>query len=594
MNFNNLPVARMLWAALVGLVLALLLLGWALLHQLGQIQIGVEQQVQASEARTALALRWQGLDALDLERALASALVSDGAAHAQLQQRLAQGRAGTAALQKKLAETAAFPESRPQLERLASEQAAVLALAGQAQQARLDGGVALAGTVVQEKLRPALAAYSASQDAFVALQERQRAQARAAGHGRMATAVQVAAALACLLVLAAAGLATWLLRSIHQPLRHAMGLANAIASAGAGADQPAAPHGGRRPVPGQVLQSFSDMAARLRSVVGEMRLGVQSVGGVAAQLARDQQSLSVQHRQAATELEQAAAGMAQLGTALVQSADSARAAGALVQSAAQATGHGTEVVAQVASSMKGIGARSRQMGPAIAALESLAFQTQILALNAAVEAVRAGEQGEGFEVVAGEARLLARRSTEAARELRMLFGAAVHSVDMGAQQVAQAGQGMERIAASVQHLEDLVADVATASGAQHAGAAHTGQALARLDQQVRQGALLLEQSGAAASALHGQAQHLSQVVSLFNVDTGAWQDAGQAGHTASTAWDRLQQQLPDRTPALSGAAAEEFDDTDLSFSHTGPHRTANGKGPRSRPVLASQEDWESF
>ena len=84
------------------------------------------------------------------------------------------------------------------------------------------------------------------------------------------------------------------------------------------------------------------------------------------------------------------------------------------------------------------------------------------------------------------------------------------------------------------------------------------------------------------------------MVSLFNVDTGAWQDAGQAGHTASTAWDRLQQQLPDRTPALSGAAAEEFDDTDLSFSHTGPHRTANGKGPRSRPVLASQEDWESF
>ncbi len=592
MNLNNLPLARTLWAALVGLVLALLLSGWALLYQLGQIQAGVEQQVQASEARTALALRWQGLDALDLERALASALVSDDAAHAQLQQRLAQGRAGTAALQKKLAETAAFPESRPWLERLASEHAAVLALAGQAQQARVDGGVALAGTVVQEKLRPALAAYSASQDAFVALQERQRAQARSAGQGRMATAVQVAAALACLLVLAAAGLATWLLRSIHQPLRHAMGLANAIASAGAG--QPAAPHGGRRPVPGQVLQSFSDMAARLRSVVGEMRLGVQSVGGVAAQLAREQQNLSAQHRQAAAELEQAAAGMAQLGTALVQSADSAHAAGALVQSAAQATGHGTEVVAQVASSMKGIGARSRQMGPAIAALESLAFQTQILALNAAVEAVRAGEQGEGFEVVAGEARLLARRSTEAARELRMLFGAAVHSVDLGAQQVAQASQGMERIAASMQHLGDLVADVAAASGTQHAGAAQAAQALARLDRQARQSALLLEQSGAAASALHGQAQHLSQVVSLFNVDTGAWQDAGQAGHTASTAWDRLQQQLPDRTPALTGSAAEEFDDTGPSFSHTGPHRTADGKGPRSRPVLASQEDWESF
>ena len=340
MNFNNLPVARSLWGTLIGLVLALLLLALALLYQLGRVQAGVEQQVRASEARTALALRWQGMDTVDLERALASALVSDDAAHAQLHQHMAQGRAGTVALYKKLAETAAFPDSRPWLERLSSEQAAVLALAAQAQQVRQSGGVPLASTLVQEKLRPALAAYSASQDAFVALQDRQRGQARAAGDKRMATAVQVASALACLLVLVAAGLTAWLVRSIQRPLRHAMGLANTIASAERALDL----HGGRRGAPGQVLQSVSDMAARLRSVVGEVRSGVQSVGGVAAELARDQHSLAVQHQQTAAELEQAAASLAQLDIALVRSADNARAAGALVQSAAQATGHGTEVL----------------------------------------------------------------------------------------------------------------------------------------------------------------------------------------------------------------------------------------------------------
>ena len=591
MNLNNLPVTRALWGTLVGLVLALLLLGWALLYQLDRVRAEVEQQVGASEARTALALRWKGMDAVDLERALASALVHDDAAHAQLQQDQAQGMAGTAALYQKLTDAEALADSRPWLERLASERAAVLGLAAQAQQARQSRDAALARTVVQEKLRPALASYSTSQDAFVALQERQRGQARAAGSKRLASAVQVAAALACLLVLMAAGLTAWLARSINRPLRHAIGLANTIASAEGAVETP----GRRRGAPGQVLQSVADMAARLRSVVGEVRAGVHSVDGTSAQLAKDQHALAAQHQQAAAELAQAAASMAQLDSALVRSADSARETGALVQSAAQATEHSTEVVAQVAGSIKGIGARSRQMERAIATLESLAFQVQILAVNAAVEAVRAGEQGEGFGVVAGEARLLARRSAEAAKQVRALFGASVHSVEAGAQQAQEAVEGMARIAASVQHLGQLVASGAAASSAQHEGVAQAGQALDRLDRMARHNAALMDRSGAAASALQGQAQHLSQVVSMFNMDTGASQSALHAGPTAATAWDRLQQQLPDRVPVPPGAAvAEGPDGADQPFAHTGPPHSADGKPPRSRPVLASDEDWESF
>ena len=591
MNLNNLPVTRALWGTLVGLVLALLLLGWALLYQLDRVRAEVEQQVGASEARTALALRWKGMDAVDLERALASALVHDDAAHAQLQQDQARGMAGTAALYQRLTDAEALADSRPWLERLASERAAVLGLAAQAQQARQSRDAALVRTVVQEKLRPALASYSTSQDAFVALQERQRGQARAAGSKRLASAVQVAAALACLLVLMAAGLTAWLARSINRPLRHAIGLANTIASAEGAVETP----GRRRGAPGQVLQSVADMAARLRSVVGEVRAGVHSLDGTSAQLAKDQHTLAAQHQQAAAELAQAAASMAQLDSALVRSADSARETGALVQSAAQATEHSTEVVAQVAGSIKGIGARSRQMERAIATLESLAFQVQILAVNAAVEAVRAGEQGEGFGVVAGEARLLARRSAEAAKQVRALFGASVHSVEAGAQQAQEAVEGMARIAASVQQLGQLVASGATASSAQHEGVAQAGQALDRLDRMARHNAALMDRSGAAASALQGQAQHLSQVVSMFNMDTGASQSALHAGPTAATAWDRLQQQLPDRAPVPPGAAvADGPDGADQPFSHTGPPHSADGKPPRSRPVLASDEDWESF
>jgi methyl-accepting chemotaxis protein len=267
----------------------------------------------------------------------------------------------------------------------------------------------------------------------------------------------------------------------------------------------------------QLMRSLARMQDSLQHIIDQVRLSTNSISNASSQIASGNLDLSARTEQTASHLEQTAASVEEISGTVRQSAESAREANQLASSAADVATRGGQVVSQVVSTMEDIHASSRKISDIIGVIDGIAFQTNILALNAAVEAARAGEQGRGFAVVAGEVRSLAQRSAQAAREIKTLISASVDKVEQGSQLVSDAGTTMTEIVSSVQRVSAIINEISHASAEQSAGIGEVNHSVTSLDQMTQQNAALVEQAASAAESLKDQAEHLTQLISVFRV-----------------------------------------------------------------------------
>jgi len=268
---------------------------------------------------------------------------------------------------------------------------------------------------------------------------------------------------------------------------------------------------------GQLLGALRSMNNSLAEMVHTVRQGSDNIATGSTQIATGNADLSSRTETQASNLEETAASMEQLTSTVQQNADTSREAARLAREARQAAEEGGVVVGRVVATMQDINDSSRRISDIIGVIDGIAFQTNILALNAAVEAARAGEQGRGFAVVAGEVRSLAKRSADAAREIKQLIGQSVDRVESGTGLVAQAGDSVGRIVEQVARVSQLIDGITLASQEQSDGIAQVGSAVAQLDQVTQQNAALVEESAAAAESLRSQAEQLAKVVGTFRL-----------------------------------------------------------------------------
>ncbi len=267
----------------------------------------------------------------------------------------------------------------------------------------------------------------------------------------------------------------------------------------------------------RLMQALGGMQDALSRIVSEVRQTTDRIGVASAEIASGNQDLSTRTEQTASNLQQTASSIDQINGTVQQSTESARQASAMAEANADVAARGGQVVSEVVATMQEINHRSQKIGDIIGVIDGIAFQTNILALNAAVEAARAGEQGRGFAVVAGEVRSLAKRSAEAASEIKTLIGASVEKVEAGTRQVAEAGATIGEIVANAQKISALLHHITTAANEQSQGIGQVNGAVGELDQMTQQNSALVEESAAAAQSLKDQAEKLAGVVATFRL-----------------------------------------------------------------------------
>ena len=320
-----------------------------------------------------------------------------------------------------------------------------------------------------------------------------------------------------LALLLAAGLMAAFVRSITRPLAQAVALAGAVAQGDLAG--PGIAHGTDEV--GRLIAALLAMREQLTQVVLRVRGNADGVATASAEIAQGNNDLSARTESQASALQQTAASMEQMTATVRQNADTARQASQLAADASGVAEQGGAVVAQMVQTMQGIHAASGQIADIIGVIDAIAFQTNILALNAAVEAARAGEQGRGFAVVAGEVRQLAKRSADAAKQIKQLITGSVQGVAAGHALAGRAGSTMQELLVAVRRVSDLIGEISAASQEQSQGVAQVGEAVAQMDQTTQQNAALVEQMAAAARSLRGQASALVEGVAVFRTRAAA-------------------------------------------------------------------------
>ena len=297
-----------------------------------------------------------------------------------------------------------------------------------------------------------------------------------------------------------------------------------------------------------------DICGRLGLVARELSENAEQVASAAAQVSASSRMLAESASEQAASLEETAASSEEINAISRRNSENSRGAAGLVTQSQQKFAAANQSLQAMVAAMGEIGASSHKISGIIKVIGEIAFQTNILALNAAVEAARAGAAGIGFASVAEQARRLAQRCAQAAKDTAAVIQESIARSNDGQLKADRVAGAIRAITEESSQVKTLVDEVHLGNQEQARGLEQIGQAIARMEQATQTTAASAEQSAAAAGELTAQSKTLQDLVGNLIGMVGAPARDGSR-HSAAGRSVPAGKRQPAPTPASQGACA---------------------------------------
>ena len=267
----------------------------------------------------------------------------------------------------------------------------------------------------------------------------------------------------------------------------------------------------------KILQSMRTLKVSLSNTIRQIDSSAGQVSSASSQVSVGAQTLSQGSMEQASAVEELAATITDISASAQKTVTAVEEAGQYVNQAGGQLGVSMEYVKDLNSAMEKISVSSQEISKIIAAIEDIAFQTNILALNAAVEAARVGAAGKGFAVVADEVRNLASKSDEAAKATKGLIENSIAAVNEGTQAAAQVTEALEQTSISAGHVTSKMSEMVEAVESQTAAIAQVTEGVDQISAVVQTNSATAQESAAASEELSAEASSLKQLVGRFTL-----------------------------------------------------------------------------
>jgi methyl-accepting chemotaxis protein len=270
---------------------------------------------------------------------------------------------------------------------------------------------------------------------------------------------------------------------------------------------------------GSLAKHFNVMVQNLKGILGSTQEVAARINGAGLEILSISDAQSAGAREQSCAVSQTTSAAAELSKTSEQIGENIKTISQMAKHVLTGMGKIKSATDQTNKILISLNEKSKQIGNITELIDDVADQTNLLAVNAAIEAARAGEQGRGFTVVADQIGKLADSTAKSTKDITSLVEMIQHEMSNAIIAMEQSLVGVEE---EIQLAKDSAAksqEIAMSANQQISGSRQIAEAMASIDQTMKQIVFGSQRSSEAASQLSGLADELKGCMSRFRVSS---------------------------------------------------------------------------